>query len=326
MTGNSPAGHRESAAHGSFSVFVGSLWEDHGMSSGRIAVCLEVTPKKTFASALNWPGWCRAGRDESAALEALASYAERYAPVAEQAGVSFPSTVAFDVVERVPGGSTTAFAAPECRRPVPQVTAQAERAQVTPAAARRLVGLVTAAWATFDEVAAASPAELRKGPRGGGRDRDKMIDHVLAAETAYARKLGVKLKQPAIDDLAAPSDGSTVVPKGWTTRYAARRIAWHVLDHAWEMQDRAEARWASWGGPAGLAGEHDELGAIPRAELDHGPADVGLGRGRADEQLPSNLLIAYPGPRLAPPEHHPLDQPVPGPAGHVPREWERYLR
>jgi hypothetical protein len=226
------------------------------MSSRRIAVCLEVTPKQTFASALDWPGWCRAGRAERAALEALTSYAERYAPVAEQAGASLPSTVAFDVVERLPGGPTTAFAAPECRRPFPQVTAEAERAQVTPAAARRLVGLVTAAWSTFDEVAVASPAELRKGPRGGGRDRDKLIDHVIGAETAYARKLGVKLKQPVIDDIAAieelreaiaavvgaRSDGSPVVPNGWTTRYAARRIAWHVLEHAWEMQDRTESQ------------------------------------------------------------------------------------
>jgi hypothetical protein len=187
-------------------------------------------------------------------IEALASYTERYAPVAEQAGVSFPSMVAFDVVERVPGGPTTAFAAPECRRPFPQMTAEAERAKVTPAAARRLVGLITAVWATFDKIAAGSPAELRKGPRGGGRDRDEMINHVIAAETAYARKLGVKLKQPAIDDIAAieamrdavaavvggASDGSPVVPNGWTTRYAARRIAWHVLEHAWEMQDRAD--------------------------------------------------------------------------------------
>jgi len=173
------------------------------MSSGRIAVCLEVTPKQTVASALDWPGWCRAGRDEGVALAALAGYAERYAPVAEHAGVSFPSTVAFDVVERVPGGPTTAFAAPECRRPFPQVTAQAERARMTLGTARRLVGLVSVAWVTFDEVAAASPAELRKGPRGGGRDRDKMIDHVIGAETAYAHKLGVKLKQPAIDDTAA---------------------------------------------------------------------------------------------------------------------------
>jgi hypothetical protein len=224
----------------------------------QIAVCLEVSPTQTFASALDWPGWCRAGRDEGAALEALRSYAERYAPVAEQAGVSFPSTVAFDVVERVPGGPTTAFAAPECRRPFPQVTAEAERAKVAPAAARRLVGVVIAVWATFDEVAAAAPAELRKGPRGGGRDRDQLVDHVIGAETAYARKLGVKLKPPAIEDLVAieelreaiaavvgaPSDGSPVVPNGWTTRYATRRIAWHVLEHAWEMQDRTDSQQA----------------------------------------------------------------------------------
>jgi hypothetical protein len=81
-----------------------------------------------------------------------------------------------------------------------------------------------------------------------------MVDHVLGAEAAYARQLGVKLPQPAIDDRAAiaalreailavlrePSDGSPPKPKGWPPRYAARRIAWHVLDHAWEMQDRAE--------------------------------------------------------------------------------------
>jgi hypothetical protein len=234
---------------------VGAPWQDHGMSSGRIGVHLEISPKTTFASALDWPGWCRAGRDEDAALEALASYAIRYARVAERASVGLPSTLTFDVVERVPGGPMTAFAAPECRRPFPQVTADAERAGVTPAAARRLVGLVTAAWATFDEVAAASPAELRKGPRGGGRDRDEIVDHVIGADTAYARKLGVKRKQPAINDMAAldelreaiavvvggPSDGSPVVPNGWTTRYAARRIAWHVLEHAWEMQDRSES-------------------------------------------------------------------------------------
>lgn len=31
------------------------------------------------------------------------------------------------------------------------------------------------------------------------------------------------------------------------------------------------------------------------------------------------------GPQLAPPEHHPLDQPVPGPAGRVPTDWEEWL-
>jgi hypothetical protein len=86
------------------------------MSSGRVAVFLEGTPEQAVASALDWPGWCRAGRDEDAALETLASYAGRYAPVAAHAGISFPSTVAFGVAERVPGGPATAFAAPECDR------------------------------------------------------------------------------------------------------------------------------------------------------------------------------------------------------------------
>jgi hypothetical protein len=95
---------------------------------------------------------------------------------------------------------------------------------------------------------------VRQGPRGGGRDRDKMVDHVLGAEAAYARKIGVRHRQPALDDkpaiaalradiaavLRQPSDGPPPVPNGWPPRYAARRIAWHVLDHAWEMQDRSE--------------------------------------------------------------------------------------
>jgi hypothetical protein len=216
------------------------------MPTRPLAVCVEVAPRKAFASALDWPGWCRAGRDADAALAALADYADRYARVAKTAGVTFPTRVSFEVVEQVPGGATTAFGAPE-------ITAAAERLPVTAAAATRIASLVTAAWTGFDGVVAESPAELRKGPRGGGRDRDKMVDHVLGAESSYARMIGLKLRQPEIGDIEAigaqrlgiaavlggPSDGSPVRPNGWTTRYAARRIAWHVLDHAWEMQDRA---------------------------------------------------------------------------------------
>jgi hypothetical protein len=123
------------------------------------------------------------------------------------------------------------------------VTAAAERAAVPPAAARRLAGLLTAAWVVFDEITAAAPAELRKGPRGGGRDRDTLIAHVSRVDTAYARKLGVRVTPPRPGIAAVvgtPSEGSPVVPDGWTRCYAARRIAWHVLEHAWEMQDRAE--------------------------------------------------------------------------------------
>src|SRR5690606_20977381 len=137
---------------------------------------------------------------------------------------------------------------------MPTMTAVAGCEWLTASEATRWASRVTAARAYYVQFAAASPAELRKGPRGGGRDRDKIIDHVLGAEVAYAHKIGIKERQPAIDDvaaiealrekiaavLAAPSDGEPLRPNGWTARYAAARIAWHVLDHAWEMQDRAE--------------------------------------------------------------------------------------
>ncbi len=213
------------------------------------AVYLEVGSKRVFASAVDWPGWCRSGRTEEVALESLAAYADRYRAVPERAGIAFPTRVAdgFDVVERLAGSATTNFGAPG-------EIAKGDSVRLTAAAAKRTAALVKASWAVFDEIAASSPAELRKGPRGGGRDRDKMIDHVMAAEAAYARKLGVRHKPPAIDDSAAieamraaildvlgtASDGEPPVPNGWPPRYAARRIAWHVLDHAWEIQDRSD--------------------------------------------------------------------------------------
>jgi hypothetical protein len=220
--------------------------------TGSIAVVVELGTKRVFACALDWPGWCRSGKTEELALEALAAYAQRYAEVAKQAGTALPATAGggFEVVERLGGSVATDFG-------VPEKVAATDTAPLDAAEAKRRAKLVTAAWAVLDRVAAGAPAELRKGPRGGGRDRDKMVDHVLGAEAAYARKLGIKHPQPARDDAAAiealregivavlrePSDGSPPVPKGWPTRYAARRIAWHALDHAWEIQDRS--------GPAG---------------------------------------------------------------------------
>jgi hypothetical protein len=213
------------------------------------SVYLEVGKKRVFACAVDWPGWCRSGKTEQLALEALAGYVPRYAEVAKQARIDFPSTAGdlLRVVEQLPGSATTDFGAPG--------EAAARDAQpLDRAEAERITALVRASWAVFDRIAAETPEELRKGPRGGGRDRDKMIGHVLGAEVSYARKLGIKHRQPEIDDqdaitavrddiaavLAAPTDGTPLVQKGWLPRYAARRIAWHVLDHAWEMQDRTE--------------------------------------------------------------------------------------
>ena len=212
-----------------------------------VPVFLEVGSKRIFASAADWPGWCRTAKTEELTLEVLLAYAPRYEVVARHAGIAFPSAIELSVVEQMPGDATTDFGAPS-------TTAEAEREKLTAAKAKRQVALVRAAWTVLAEVSAQSPAELRKGPRGGGRDRDKMLDHVVGAECAYARKIGLKIKQPAFDDddavaamrdeiaavLGSTSDGSPVVERGWTSRYAARRIAWHALDHAWEMQDRAE--------------------------------------------------------------------------------------
>jgi len=225
------------------------------MPPGRIAVCLEVTPKQAVAAALDWPGWCRAGRDEQAALAALASYAGRYAPVAAHAGLSIPATAAFEVAERVPGGPATAFAAPECRRPFPQTTAKADRAALTPRRGpapgppgHRGLGHLRPDRHRLTSRAAQGPARRRPRPGPDHRPRDRH-------RQAYARKLEIRPKQPPTGDtaaiselreaitavLGAPSDGTPVLPGGWTTRYAAHRIAWHILEHAWEMQDRAES-------------------------------------------------------------------------------------
>jgi hypothetical protein len=214
------------------------------------AVCLEVGKQRVFASALDWPGWCRAGRDEQKALEALATAAPRYAVVAREAGLSFPTRLAseFDVAERLPGSASTDFG-------VPGAIAEHDSEPLKKSEAERLVGLVSACWPVFDRVVAAAPSELRKGPRGGGRDRDKMVEHVLGAEVAYASKLGLRLHAPDYADkaalsafrdamlgalLAAVGPAHPVVKGRWPPRYAARRIAWHALDHAWEMEDRTD--------------------------------------------------------------------------------------
>jgi len=213
-----------------------------------IPVYIESGAKKVFACAIDFPGWCRSGRDEQAALGALADYAPRYAEVARLAKAAFPSGAPdFEVVERVKGKGATDFGIPH---EIPRVDAE----PLTARQAARQVALMQAAWALLDQVAKAAPAELRKGPRGGGRDRDKMLGHVLGAEAAYARQLGIKHPEPELGDtkaikalrddiaeaLRGASDGSPLRPKGWPPRYALRRITWHVLDHAWEMQDRSD--------------------------------------------------------------------------------------
>lgn len=220
-----------------------------GTKTSDIVVVLEVAQKRSFASALNWPGWCRSGRTPEAALEVLAAYAERYARVAVAAGLKLPAVrgvESFSVVEEVAGNATTAFGAPS-------IAASLEVQPVTAKDANRAATVLSAAWTVLEAVVASAPAQLRKGPRGGGRDRDAMYDHVLGAEQMYAAKIGVRVRQPSGDDRAAITSmhaavlavvradrtGNRARDGGWAPRYCARRLAWHALDHAWEMQDRS---------------------------------------------------------------------------------------
>jgi hypothetical protein len=195
-------------------------------------VYLEVGKNWVFACAVDWPGWARRGKGNDAALANLLAYRDRYAKVA---GRRFDVTD-LDVVGEVPGGATTDFGAPGS-------IGDWDYETLKPADAGRLAGLVDDCWAYFDRVIATAPPELRKGPRGGGRDRDAIAAHVRDAERAYAPKLGIRVpastpweqqRQAILEGLKAGEPHSK-----WPIRYAARRVAWHILDHAWEIEDRS---------------------------------------------------------------------------------------
>ena len=219
-------------------------------------IVLEVAPKRAFASALDWPGWSRGGRDAESAQEALLAYGPRYAKVARRARVSFsaPKSVSdLEIVQRLKGGTGTEFG-------VPGTAARDESRPLAGDELERHVALLRAAWAAFDASARkAVGVELRKGPRGGGRDLEKIIGHVREAEVAYLGALGSKapsdhdeapdtpmklLRAAFLEAIAASAEGRVFANprntrKPWSLRYTIRRTAWHVLDHAWEIEDRA---------------------------------------------------------------------------------------
>jgi len=225
-------------------------------SSNKIDIYVEAGRKKTVAGAIDWPGWTRSGPDEPSAVQSLFEYGRRYQQVvaAVQPAFRLPEKVAeLTVVERLEGNATTDFGAPDA-------SPSQDAAPVDQAELLRFQTLVKACWAAFDRaVTAAGNQELRKGPRGGGRDLEKIIRHVLGAEAAYLGRLGWKFKEDETADLdlelarvregtlmalASSSRGALPAhgPRGglhWTPRTFVRRAAWHVLDHAWEIEDRS---------------------------------------------------------------------------------------
>ena len=207
-----------------------------------VDVYLEQGRRWTFACAVDWPGWARRGKGDEAALEELLAHRPRYAAVVPDVDLS-----EVRVVGRVPGTATTDFGAPDAQGPWDAWPDGAAAEGL----ADRLADRLEACWTAFDQVVASASPQLRRGPRGGGRDRDDIARHVQEAERSYGRKLGVAVppRTPwpqqraafaaAVRGWAPEQDG---LPRRWPLRYAVRRFAWHVLDHAWEIEDKDPAR------------------------------------------------------------------------------------
>ena len=222
-------------------------------SEGIVSVYLEAGKTRVIAGALDWPGWCRAGRDENAALGALLAYGPRYARVVSPARLGFrpPREVsALVIAERLTGNATTDFGAPG-------IAPESDGRPVDDTELGRLQAALKACWRSMDGAAeAARGRPLRLGPRGGGRALDKILGHVSEAEVAYLSALGGKaprnlapadatrlIRDAMLAALEASARGEIAErgPRGgrrWSLRYFARREAWHVLDHVWEIEDR----------------------------------------------------------------------------------------
>ena len=215
----------------------------------RIEIVLETGRKRTFASAIDWPGWSRSGRDADAALAALVGYGQRYAhvlggtvPFAAPGGVEDLA-----VVERLPGSSGTDFG-------VPSGTTDAHDRLLDAPELERQSRILEACWRYFDAASERAVGRtLTTGPRGGGRSLDKIAGHVAESEAAYLQQLGSKpprdagpetIRELILETLRARATGDVPpnvnqVKRPWSPRYFVRRAAWHVLDHAWEIEDRS---------------------------------------------------------------------------------------
>jgi hypothetical protein len=206
--------------------------------------------KRSVAFAVDWPGWSRGARSAEPALETLESYRERYRPVAGLAGMAreFDTAGSLEIVEdRVGTGSTDFWGisfSPCATEQGPMGEAELERG----------ITLLRACWAFFDEVAARVSPQMRKGPRGGGRDRDQIIRHTIRTESEdFAKQVGLRIPEGAAldrDGLRQHREAYVAAMRAynagevkrrmrsWTLAFLIRHSAYHTLDHAWEMQDK----------------------------------------------------------------------------------------
>jgi len=215
----------------------------------RLRVILELGKKRrVVAGAMDWPGLDRWGATEDRALEKLLAYVPRYAGIAERAGLAGAYARARDVevVERVPGSSSTDFWG------FAHLPSQIE-AEVLPAPdLERRLDLLGACWAYFDDIAARMSPDLRPGPRSAGRTRDQIIRHVYLNEPEqWSKKVevrtplenvlnsaGLAAHRAAYVDAIRTYNAEGKPARGWPIQFLIRRTAHHVMDHAWEMEDR----------------------------------------------------------------------------------------
>lgn len=219
------------------------------MTDNHMRVVLEIGPKgkKAVAVAPDWPGLSRGDKTPDAALERLRTYIPRYAPVAALAEMdaAFAAATAVDVVEQYPGVGSTDFWG------VSFAFSSIDREAMSPDALERELALLQACWTFFDDVRSRVSAEMQKGPRGGGRDRDHIVRHTLGAELDWAKKLGL---QPPLETLLTDEGrrahrdaycaairefhAQGKMARTWPLRFLIRHTAYHTLDHAWEMEDK----------------------------------------------------------------------------------------
>ena len=222
------------------------------MTNNPMRVTLEMGPKgkKVVAVANEWPGLERGAKNEELAIEKLRAYMPRYAQVATLANMSaaFDTIQDVDVVEQYPGTGSTDFWG------ISFAFSSIDQQEMSSEELERELTLMQACWAFFDEVRGRVSAEMQKGPRGGGRDRDRIVRHTLAAEQDWAKGVGVvpaddvmltdqALKSyreaycQAIRDYHAQGKQAGSRAK-WPLRFLIRHTAFHTMDHAWEMEDK----------------------------------------------------------------------------------------
>src|SRR5215213_1866563 len=131
--------------------------------------------KRSVAFSIDWPGWSRGAKSAELALETLESYRERYRPVATLAGMAgeFADAGPLQIVEDKVGRGSTDFWGISFS---PSAT---EQGPMDEAAFDRGITLLRACWTFFDGVAARVSPEMRKGSRGGGRERDAIVSHTI---------------------------------------------------------------------------------------------------------------------------------------------------